>query len=277
MQLFPATFLLLLQQLALGGLFALAVPPFHEMERGFYKSTAAVLFIAALLALWGKADLFLRVFSSSEHRIWAAFELFFCAAFVILLALYLISLWGERTRFRARAFSSSCLIGLAGLVLTSFNLHKAPFLSVESFLFPLSLILSSLLLGSAIVGMLLGHWYLIDAGQSLTPLILSLKFFVYVLVFQIVFFLLSLPALSLLGSQETLLGIGRLWEEHLTLFSARILVAQIGPLILSYMIWQTLKIPHTMAATGLFYIALLGVFVGEILGRHLFALTALPF
>jgi hypothetical protein len=47
-------------------------------------------------------------------------------------------------------------------------------------------------------------------------------------------------------------------------------------LVLSYMIWRTLQIPHTMAATGLFYIALLGVFVGEILGRQILALTSLP-
>lgn len=36
------------------------------------------------------------------------------------------------------------------------------------------------------------------------------------------------------------------------------MAGQIAPLILSWMIWRTLKIPHTMAATGLFYIALLG-------------------
>ncbi|MGZ8495834.1 MAG: hypothetical protein ACXWWP_08035 [Candidatus Binatia bacterium] len=55
------------------------------------------------------------------------------------------------------------------------------------------------------------------------------------------------------------------------------MAGQIAPLILSWMIWRTLKIPHTMAAPGLFYIALLGVFVGEILGRQILALTALPF
>jgi hypothetical protein len=46
---------------------------------------------------------------------------------------------------------------------------------------------------------------------------------------------------------------------------------------LAYMIWRTLQIPHTMAATGLFYIALLGVFVGEILGRQILTLSSLPF
>jgi hypothetical protein len=57
----------------------------------------------------------------------------------------------------------------------------------------------------------------------------------------------------------------------------RITIGQAAPLVLSWMIWRTLQIPHTMAATGLFYIALLGVFVGEILGRQILALTALPF
>jgi hypothetical protein len=61
------------------------------------------------------------------------------------------------------------------------------------------------------------------------------------------------------------------------LLSARVLTTQVGSLVLSFMIWRTLKIPHTMAATGLFYIAMLGVFVGEILGRQILALTSLPF
>src|SRR5688500_19662661 len=47
----------------------------------------------------------------------------------------------------------------------------------------------------------------------------------------------------------------------------RIVIGYLGPLVLSWMIWRTLLIPHTMAATGLFYIALLGVFVGEILSK----------
>ena len=57
----------------------------------------------------------------------------------------------------------------------------------------------------------------------------------------------------------------------------QLVVGQAAPLILSWMIWRTLLIPHTMAATGLFYMALLGVFVGEILGRQILALTGLPF
>jgi len=42
------------------------------------------------------------------------------------------------------------------------------------------------------------------------------------------------------------------------------------------MIHRTLQIPQTMAATGLFYIAILFVMVGEILGRLILFRTSLP-
>jgi hypothetical protein len=42
------------------------------------------------------------------------------------------------------------------------------------------------------------------------------------------------------------------------------------------MIWRTLQIPQTMAATGLFYIAILAAVVGELLGRLILFRTALP-
>jgi hypothetical protein len=133
------------------------------------------------------------------------------------------------------------------------------------------------LLGSVTVGMLIGHWYLIDTGQSLEPFIRIYKLFVIALIVQCAFFTLSLPVLYFFGSSQSLIGIKRLWQVHSTLFLTRVIIGQIAPLILSRMIWRTLLIPHTMAATGLFYIALLGVFVGEILGRQILALTSLPF
>jgi hypothetical protein len=140
-----------------------------------------------------------------------------------------------------------------------------------------SFFLSALLLGSVTVGMLIGHWYLIDTGQSLHPFIRVYKFFVVALIAQSLFTFLSSAGLYFFGSAYTVAALERLWLNHSTLLITRVLVGQAAPLILSWMIWRTLLIPHTMAATGLFYIALLGVFVGEILGRQILALTSLPF
>lgn len=273
---FANSFLLLPYQLALGGLFALAATPFHELARGFYKSTGGVLFVLGLLGFLGKVELLRRSLAAGIGPA-AGVDMTLHALFLVLFALYLFSLWGENAPFRARVFAGSLFVGVAGLWASSAGLHRAPFFSLESLLYPVSLILSAFLLGGVTVGMLIGHWYLIDTGQSIEPFIRIFKFFVIALIAQALSFVVFPPLLYLFGSAATLSGMKKLWEEHLLLLSARLVVTQAGPLILSYMIWQTLKIPHTMAATGLFYIALLGVFVGEILGRQILALTSLPF
>ncbi len=276
MQAFPGSFLLFFYQLALGGLFALAATPFHELSRGFYKSTAGVLFILGFLGFWGKLSLFFKSpfkFANSGDLL----DILLYFLFILFFALYLISLWGERFRFRARSFSLAILVGTLGLFMSSRSFYQAPLLSIETLVYPLSFFLSALLLGSVTVGMLIGHWYLIDTGQSIEPFVRIFKFFLVSLIIQTVF-LVTLPlCLYWLGSIKSVLNLKRLWEEHPLLLSGRFIVAQICPLILSGMIWKTLKIPQTMAATGLFYIALLGVFVGEILGRQIMALTSLPF
>jgi hypothetical protein len=275
MQAFPASFLLLFHQIALGGLFAVAATPFHELSRGFYKSTGGVLFIVGALGLLGKIDLLRKApdGASAETLIELALHGLFIAAF----ALYLYSLWGEREILRARLFSITLFAGLAALMLSSRAFHQAPFRSVETFVYPASFLFSALLLGGVTVGMLIGHWYLIDTGQSIDPFIRIFKFFFFALVLQTAFFALLPAALYFFGGAETAQNLRRLWAEHQTLVVSRLLTTQAGSLILSFMIWRTLKIPHTMAATGLFYIALLGVFVGEILGRQILALTGVPF
>ncbi len=254
----------------------MAATPFNELERGFYKSTAGVLFVLGLIGFLGKVNLYgISLFVS--RILVAQMEVGFYFLFLTFFALYLYSLWSERVVFRARVFSYSLLLGVAGLCISAQAFHQSPFWSVETVLYPLSFILSSLMLGGVTVGMLIGHWYLIDTGQSIDPFVRLFKFFLFSLISQTGFLVLMPFLLYLMGSATTASHLQGLWESHFLLLSARLLTAQVFPLVLSYMIWETLKIPHTMAATGLFYIALLGVFVGEILGREILALTSLPF
>jgi hypothetical protein len=276
MQAFPASFLLLFHQIALGGLFAIAATPFDELSRGFYKSTASVLFVVGALGLLGKADLYRKSLLVGPS-LGSVAELLLHALFILAFALYLYSLWGERVVLRARLFSIALFTGLAALAVSSRAFYQAPLWSVEAVLYAASFFFSALLLGGVTVGMLIGHWYLIDTGQSIDPFIRIFKFFFFALMLQTGFFLLLPAVLYFLGSAESALSLQRLWQSHQILFLSRLMTTQVGSLIVSFMIWRTLKIPHTMAATGLFYIALLGVFVGEILGRQILALTALPF
>jgi hypothetical protein len=276
MRTFSSSFLLFFYQIALGGLFGLSATPFHELDRAFYKSTGGVLFVIAVLGLWGKSPLYWQ--NISTHISFGTLaEILFHSLFVILFAAYIVSLWGENQEFRARSFAACVLCGLTGLILSAHGFYEASFWSFETFVYPIAFFLSALLLGTVTVGMLIGHWYLIDTGQTLEPFIRIYKLFTVVLIAQTIFLLTSPVALYFFGGSESVLSLERLWIDHPTLLLTRVIAGQAAPLILSWMIWRTLLIPHTMAATGLFYIALLGVFVGEILGRQILALTYLPF
>ena len=272
---FSNSFLVFFQQIALGGMLALAFTPFHEIERAFYKSTAGVLYLLAAMALWGKMNLFGNTTTDQAGSAWFGIAVNF--AFVAFFSGYMVSLWGERQVFRAQMFSLTILTGIVALIVNTLNLSSTPGLTLENFLFPTVYFAGALLLGSVTVGMLIGHWYLIDTGQSLEPFIRIFKFFVVSLIIQVGAFVISGALLYAFGSAASASAVDRLLQHHAILAASRIAIGHIAPLILAWMIWRTLLIPHTMAATGLFYIAMLGVFVGEILGRQILALTKLPF
>ncbi len=269
---YATAFVMFLYQLSVGGLVGLAVTPFTELERGFYKSTAGVLVVAAVLALWGQLDLLPQARGFGE-----ILKLLLLAAFTLFLILYFITLWGERAFLRARFFSTAVLTGLVGIMVASYGFSHSPLGPVEAVFLPVSFVVSSLLLGAVTVGMLIGHWYLIETGQSLDPFFRVFRFFVTMLIIQTALEAAGTALLYLLGTADTVSAVERLFSDHLVLLLSRVLVAQLGPLLLSYMIWKTLAdFKNTMAATGLFYIALLGVFVGELLSSQILALTLLP-
>ena len=226
---FSSSFLIFFYQIALGGLFGLAITPFHELERGFYKSTAGVLFVIAVLSLWGKVAFYQHALAN-QFSILTAAELVLHLAFGIAFACYLASLWGERVKFRARSFAWTILTGVAGLTVSAADFYTAPFLSFETIVYPFSFFLSALLLGSVTVGMLIGHWYLIDTGQSLEPFIRVFKFFVAALIAQTLFMILAGAAIYFFGSAASLEQIGRMAARHSSLVATRIIIGQVAPL-----------------------------------------------
>lgn len=266
---YGAAFVMFLYQVAVGGLVGLSATPFNDLERGFYKSTAGVLVVAAVLALWGQIDIL-----PEQSGLRDVLGVLLLAVFTLFLVLYFVSLWGERGFLRARFFSTAILTGLAGLMVASYGFSGPSLGPVEAVFLPLSFVVSALLLGAVTVGMLIGHWYLIETGQSLEPFFRVFRFFVAMLIIQTGLEMVGTALLYLFGTAATEATVERLFSHHLVLLSSRFLVAQAAPLALSWMIWKTLTdFKNTMAATGLFYIALLGVFVGELLSSHILALA----
>ncbi|HVO27500.1 MAG TPA: hypothetical protein VMW56_28135 [Candidatus Margulisiibacteriota bacterium] len=274
---FARCFLLVFAELYVGGLLALSIPPFHQIERGFYKSTASVYLGAGLVAFAGRLALLVRGPAGAAALKWAeGAEMLLWAASLVAASLYLRGLWGEDFRARARHYVWAWTSGLAALAIGAQTFRLGPPLSIETILYPISFTVSALLLGAVTTGMLLGHWYLIDQGLSIDPFRHMLRFFVVMLLVQTVLLLVNSGLLRLLGTHASVASLTQLIQAHASLLTVRVLLSPVAAGALAWMIWKTLQIPQTMAATGLFYIAILSVLVGEFMARFILFRTSLP-
>lgn len=135
-------------------------------------------------------------------------------------------------------------------------------------LIPASIVSSGLLLGLTMAAMLLGHWYLNTPTMELVPLRrLIIAMGVAVGLQAIV------SALGLWGELTYANEITTQWWLFLVL---RWSFGILGVAILTWMAWQTLKIPNTQSATGILYVAVIGTFVGETMALLLSAESLFP-
>ena len=274
---FAACFLLVFGQLAFGGIFALSIPPFLKVERGFYKSTAGVYLGAGLITATGFLWLAIRGAATTHPTrgaLWSAAVpwLVFSAA----CAVYLATLWGEGGRLRARSYTAALAIGLVGVVANSILLKPSDFGLIVAVVYGLTAITSSLVLGLVSGAMMFGHWYLIDPNLPVEYLRSFVRVLAVALIADLAALGSALGVLAVVGGAAGAAVMGLL-DSHVGLVLWRTLLGPVATLTVTWMTWQTLKVPQTMAATGLLYIAVMSALVGEMLGRFILFRTAVPF
>jgi len=147
----------------------------------------------------------------------------------------------------------------------------------ENILIPLNFISSAALLGSALFAMLLGHWYLIqfDLDKALLKrvsiffcLALSLRI-LSVALNLFVYWKANIFDATLFPSLVSIAG-------HGIFFWMRILIGLFLPAILAWMIYETAKMGANQSCTGLLYIAVVLIFMGEMISRYVFFLKGVP-
>ncbi len=270
--LFAHTYLLLFGKLAVGGLLTLAVPTFHQMERGFYKSTAAVYLGAAVAMALGDTYLWWTapvagVISPPATILWVIFSLLFTG--------YFITLFVEMPFLRARVFPIAVLVGFVALAVAGWNYKPAGSGVLTGIPYVVVPIAGALALGGAASGMLLGHWYLIDLDLDLDPLLRMHAFCKTSLRMEIAAVLIAAALLSIAPVEALAGAFDSAFGDQGVLVLARAAAWGLG-LVLMVLIAKTLEIPQTMAATGLFYIHATTIAVGEIVGHWLLFRTGLP-
>jgi len=121
------------------------------------------------------------------------------------------------------------------------------------------------ILGSVNLAMILGHWYLVVRGMPIDPLKR-----------------LSLATLAATVAKVVVVAAALVfvWDDIAIrqgiFFWMRAGWGLIGPLLLFPMVWGTVRIRSTMAATGILYVDVVAVVIGEVLGGWLSAIAHLP-
>ncbi len=268
----PHTVLLILAEFSVGTLIALLIADARGMTAAFVKLSAAVVVSGAALTV-------LAAFNTSgavlegyrlEHGLFGPVR----GAFVAFLALALSYAWfvlREQRRLALPAGGLAAAAGLVGLGLLAYQVSP-PAWSFAGVL--LSLLVGALALGLVTEATILGHSYLVSPKlpgrplQELTFLLLA------VLTLQGVLLIVNAAIPAGEVPEGAALLAGSLASNPA--FWLRVGVGLLFPLALSFMAWRSSLERAMQPATGLLYIAVGAVFVGELLARGLLFVTGSP-
>ena len=158
-----------------------------------------------------------------------------------------------------------------GLNLSTVEMGPVPALTVLSFLS------SSALLGGACTAMILGHWYLVLPSMEVSLLQSIVKFHIVSIFLRLVVVVAVVWVALVTWESPSGAGYGRyaLSIEGVFLWQ-RLLFGLVSPIVLAFLTWQTAKIRSTQSATGILYVDLFTVVVGEVLAKYLFLTTKVP-
>ncbi len=156
-----------------------------------------------------------------------------------------------------RTFGNLCVYAIAGLSTLILLLASVTGGEIATPLGALTLVselATSLLIGGATAGMLLGHWYLTAPTMSITPLGRVNLCFGLSACLRLVISLIGLVLVwqKLTGGTPVLWLVLR-WAAGIG-----------GPLVLAAMVWRILRYRNTQAATGVLFVGVIVTFIGEL-------------
>ena len=270
----PYTLLIILAELGIGSLWlTLASDLRGGVTRGFVMTMAFSVAITIGLTFWTATSLNLGA-EVDGYRIDAGpFDDFKRAVMVVLITsiVYMFSVfmgWDPVGR----------LAGIAGAVAGVIAVGLlAAMLAPPSWGYPavlLALVAGTLAMGAVSVSMVWGHWYLTEGKLPVWPLRDLAWALIGALALQTVVLVINI----FVPVRETPQPAN---PVDVSLFANPVLYLRIGvglvfPIILAVLSLRTTKIRAMQSATGLLYICMGAVFVGEVLGKGLMFLTGRP-
>lgn len=270
----PYTLLLILAELAIGSLWiTLASDLRGGVTRGFVMTMALCVAVTAGLAYWTAGTITLGTDIDGYAIDPGHYGDLKRALMVVIVtsSIYMFCVfmgWDPIGR----------LVGIAGsvagvLAVVLFALILEP----PTWGFPailIALIGGTLAMGAVSVAMVWGHWYLTEGALPSWPLRDLAIILLAALAFQSLVLIINLAVpVRETPTPSNPVDVGIFGNPALYL---RIGVGLVFPIVLGVLSYRTTQMKAMQSATGLLYIAMGAVFVGEVLGKGLMFLTGRP-
>ncbi len=269
----PYTLLIILAEFSVGSLIAVLVADARGMVvQSFVKLSAGFVVIGAGLTLLASFGVSGSTFGNYrvDDGLYTPVRVL-CVAFLAASLPYVLLVYQGQRELSLRAGAAAVGVGMVLLGLIAYQISPPTWGFVGVLL---SLLTGALVLGFVNESMVLGHWYLVSPKLPGKPL-QELTFLLLVAVaLQVALVILNaaIPVRDAPGSSAVLAG--SLGSNPA--FWLRVGVGLVFPLALAYMAWQSSKENAMMSATGLLYIAVGAVLVGELLARGILFVTGAP-
>ncbi|MGH9749741.1 MAG: hypothetical protein ACRD5D_00825 [Candidatus Polarisedimenticolia bacterium] len=256
---------------AAGVLAALLLAPFAELRRFFFAFNAGTgLLFLALGAFFRTPP------GSPAPASWDPAGLAYVAVMVAMAAtiayigaLYLPGARPRRAPLLGAVAAAATAVALDGWTAAGVGAGPAWAFGANAFA-------AAGLLGSVIVAMILGHWYLVRWKLPVDHLVRYARLLAGALGVRMALLLLGLGAAGL-ASERGLSGyLHGVAVERGFFFWQRIFFGLLGPAVFAYMVHETARIRSTQSATGILYITVIFVLYGELLARYLTVAGAGP-
>ena len=235
--------------------------PRPQISSGFFRIQMLVtlgLSVLAALMAEGLTDTRIAVLSEA-----GALSL----AVALAVASFLGSVMWTLERRRGGVFFAASVFALSAVALVFAAGPLKWWGTVLGALHVLSQLSSASMLGGAVTGMLLGHWYLTAPTMSIDPL---RRITVYYGIAGVVRLVLSAVALWL--GWQALSG-----STQFVWLALRWLAGILGPLLVTWMVVRILRYRNTQSATGVLFVGVILTFIGEATAALLYRELSIPF
>jgi hypothetical protein len=258
-------------RLIFGMSFVWCVMPRREVTSGFFRIQMLVTLGLAVLAALATGQI--PEAAGGSAPVLTRDSIRIVAGVITLLSFFGSVMWTLERRAAGTRYAFAIAFG-SGITTILASVSQDQLATLHGNLYWLSEIMTALVSGTTVGGMLLGHWYLTAPSMTTTPLNRVNVWLGGVAGAKLLVGGFTIACWPLISAQTKVID---QWNSTYAIWLSLALLGGIfGPLAVCWMVHRILKFKNTQSATGVLFVGVILAFLGEMTGALLRRELQLP-